>query len=83
MAPREAQAGDAVCLIKGSLVQCILREHDDDSGYWKMISGDCFLLDFYNGIMKVHKKQMSHDSHHGYLQDFISRQETLEEFSIC
>ncbi|KAI1329129.1 HET-domain-containing protein [Xylariaceae sp. FL0255] len=44
IAPVEVEIGDIVCLIKGTLMPCILREIS--VGYWKIISGRCTILNF-------------------------------------
>lgn len=41
--PGAAQKGDAVCVFRGATAPCLLRE--DVGGYWKLISGDCFIHD--------------------------------------
>ena len=62
-----------MCLIKGAMAPCILRKNDDN---WKIISGDCFVLDLHNVALERNEED------HEYLQDVLSEQEALEEFDI-
>lgn len=41
IAPRNSQAGDVVCIVKGAYAPCILRQIAKDQ--WSLVSGDCYL----------------------------------------
>ncbi|KAI1075664.1 hypothetical protein F5B20DRAFT_375773 [Whalleya microplaca] len=49
LASREAQKGDLVCLIRGALKPCILREKGNSQ--WSIICGNCFLLGISTGCL--------------------------------
>ncbi|KAI1113845.1 HET-domain-containing protein [Nemania sp. NC0429] len=42
VAPKEAQTGDLVCIVKGAIDPCIIREKGPNR--WTLVSGDCVLL---------------------------------------
>lgn len=41
IAPKGAQSGDSICIVKGAFAPCIVRPIIDNQ--WLLISGDCFL----------------------------------------
>ncbi|KAI3317547.1 HET-domain-containing protein [Xylariaceae sp. AK1471] len=73
MSPKEAQQGDIVCLIKGAMEPCILRERDYSQ--WSIISGDSFLLDMQKAYLRSGFGRFSE-----YVIDIILDRE--EEFII-
>lgn len=78
IAPARAHEGDVVCLIKGAISPCLLRQVSEK--HWSLVSGDCYLSVFSRWMER---------NPHGRLQCacngyFQRRGMTgLEEFIIC
>ncbi|KAJ2987491.1 hypothetical protein NUW58_g4476 [Xylaria curta] len=72
VAPGEAQEGDLICVIKGTIEVCILRERNHNQ--WEIISGDCF---FY----EVAIRYGGDEEHWTCINEFLESRQ-LEEFTI-
>ncbi|KAI0438079.1 HET-domain-containing protein [Xylaria telfairii] len=74
LSSQEIQHGDLVCLIKGAIEPCILRERSPD--LWSIISGECILLSIERGY-----RESGRLLPWMYITQLVSGRE--EQFTIC
>jgi hypothetical protein len=65
LAPFEAAVGDVVCMIRGAVEPCILRERPQ--GDWSLVSGECYILGIYPGNSEPDKLETYISSLEGIL----------------
>ncbi|KAI1420870.1 HET-domain-containing protein [Xylaria sp. FL1777] len=74
LCPEAAQKNDLVCLIKGAIEPCVLREKGN--GQWILVTGDCLLLEIEHGYAKGNGVGVWE-----YIDNLLYG--SLEEFRIC